>query len=472
MQRPLKVLHVLEPAAGEEAILACRAAMAIPGVQHLLWIIGNDQDAARAAALGVRSETRIAVPLGMPELGARRYANLVWQRFWSPESEREDLGGGGRTPDLQMCYSPHAAGLTRAAMGNRGMLRVALLARTPANIGEVRKGSIAAKRLSYALGSTQTLALHPSIREAYGKPASSRRGGLYGQDNIRLFEPPVPIVHGGKIAPVQSAERMALRRELGIPDECFSVALLADPPSAGDAHRFAFLLGLVFAAHVRVCGIVPGWTPRGGGHVSEEGVASKARAAHFLRDHNRRWGMSVTEWPLARSLRAADIAVVLTPEPKLPESRYSCGPTSIALALSMGVPVLSGFSPMVRDVVGPSLAGTCVGGVLGDGAGLTGYSEFPVNQCAGKVIPVLSDPREIERLSGLAQARAKELCAPLGSAEKPASAGEAACAHLGAFERDLLALWEEMMHRPRMREGLPTPPALLDPMDAPVPLEV
>jgi hypothetical protein len=435
--RPTRILHVVEPGAGDEGVLACRAALSIPGVEHLVWVIGSDAQAARAAELGVASSSRIVPPLGVPELAARRYSNLVWDRFWRPGRGSP----GDRTPDIQMCWSIHAAGLTRAAMGNRAMLRLCALLRSPA--GERRRGSLASKRMAYALSHAQPIALHRSLREDYARAASKRRGGLYSRENIRLFAPPVPI----RPEIVDPDEKSELRRELGIPSDAYSVVLLADPPNAADANRFAFLLGLVFAAHVRVCGIVPGGVGPGRSgiaHLNGGGAHRTQRAAHFLRDHNRRWGMSITGWPLERSLRAADVAVLLTPDPTIPSSTDSAGPTSLTLAMALGVPIFSAFSPMARDTLGTKLADLCVAKAA---------SSYPINDAAGRLIPALGDAVLLHELQSTALRRAQLL------------------ADEDAFRRDLLAIWDEMTHRPRAREGLPVPPALRDPTNEPVLLD-
>jgi hypothetical protein len=412
--------------------------MSIAGVDHELWVIGDARDEARVSSatpqgFGLPVSARIAAPLRRPQLAVRRFANVVEERYWSTDHDHQ-------TPDIQVSWSVNTASLLRSASGSRAALRLAMVVREPV---PAIPGSLEYRRQKHALSHTQPVVFDDTVREAIARAASARRGGTFQADNIRIIDPPMLPQR----EPVSEAERAALKAALGLPPDFACVVYLNDPPSAGDVHRFAFLLGLVFAAHVRVSGVVPvglgaSGVDRMGFGLGGAGLRS-ARAARFVRDHSRRWGLTLSEWPLHKLLRAADAAVYLPADHRLEpcaHNRASCGPTSIALALSLGVPVFTSECPMARRIFGEhsGLAPMCIG------HGQT------VNHAGAAMIPVLMDPARLADARRASSRRGQEIALADG------------------FRRDLKALWEEMTSRPIARPGLPLPPALRDPEEAQV----
>lgn len=423
--KPLSVLHLIEPAAGDEPLIACRAALDIPGVDHAVWSIAGSQAHRRATRAGITADVRILPALSIPELAARRASHLFNERYWSPHAPLP-------TPDLIMCWSIGTMGLSRMVVGKRGVMRCGMFHRArPA----LRPGSPAYRREAYAVADVTAFAFGRPIRSAYARTASVGRGLTFLEDNIRLFEPPSPHTPR-RISP---EDRAAARARLGVPRDHRLIALLADPPRAGDAKRFTFLLGLLYAGHTRVTGVMPA------------GVSRLGRAARYLREHDRRWGLIVSDLPLEDRLAAADAAVVLPadtrgaePESALtdPLTLPSAGPVSVAAALALGVPVFSADPLVDRALLdGPDATST----PLSDACLATdfGHDGLP-NRIAGRLAPALRDDALLNRLGELSLKRA-------------------AAAHAADdFRRDLLALWQEVANFPIIRPGLPTPPILLD----------
>ncbi|MBX3386512.1 MAG: hypothetical protein KF768_08065 [Phycisphaeraceae bacterium] len=413
--KPLSVLHLLEPADGEDAVIACRAALDIPGVDHALWIIGNDADARFARERGVESPDRITPMLRTPETAVRRAANLFNHRYWGGHAPLE-------TPDLIMCWSIGCMGLSRLIVGKRGVMRCGLLLRDRL---APRRGTLAFRREAYALADVTTVALSERIRAAHAQAASVGRGGTFLKDNIRLFDPPIPPTRPA----LSPADRLDLRRRLGVPDNHHLIALLADPPRAGDAKRFTFFLGLLYAGHQRVSGLIP------------SGCQRLGRASRYLRDHDRRWGLIASDLPLETRLAVSDAAIVLPAE----HSGSACtapstGPVSIAAALAAGVPVFSTDAAVDRalldgpDAAQPSLSAHCLATDFGhDGL---------LNRIAARLAPALHDPAHFAHLRDRALARAQTM------------------RQADAFRADLLALWREIANVPIIRPGLPVPPSL------------
>lgn len=401
----LRILHLLDPHDGEEPALACRAALSIEGVSHDLWLVTDSAGEQRARQLGLATTDRVPTRRGTLGPIARGMRRLLQNRY-------DDLGLP--TPDLVQCWSVRMLGIARAAFGKRAIPRCCVLTRTPlppATLPITGKW-FAQRSIERALDDTTLLALDPTIREAWAPAASIGRGGLRMLDNIRLCEPPVitPPPEHSPHAPARDEARAAL----GLKSDEVAIALLADPPAAADAVRFAFLVGLIHCAGIRVVAI------------TRPGTRGSRRSARFVAGHSRRWGLIETDHPLPNMLAAADIAVWDVGEDGVPSS----GPLSIRAAMAAGVPIAAAWRPMAARALGAA-ASDCLAA-----------SDTP-QLVAGRMHALAQD--------ATLRARVGEQCRRIAIES----------AQRDDFRRTLLALWQERANVPIIRPGLPIPEALL-----------
>lgn len=396
----LRVLHLLDPHDGEEPALACRAALSIQGAAHDLWLLTDTEGERRAGRLGLRATDRVPTRRGPLGPTARAMRRLLQNRY-------DDVNLP--TPDLVQCWSVRLLGIARAAFGKRAIPRCCVLSRTPVthNSGPLTGRWLARRRIERALDDTTLLALDPTIREAWAPAASVGRGGLRMLDNIRLCEPPV-------ISTPPAPAREEARAALGLHPDEVAIVLLADPPAAADAVRFAFLVGLIHCAGIRVVAI------------TRPGTRGARRSARFVAGHSRRWGLIETDHPLPHVLAAADIAVWDVGDDGVPSS----GPLSIRAAMAAGVPVAAAWRPMAARALGAA-ASDCLAA-----------SDTP-QLVAGRMHALAQDAALRARVGEQCRAIAAE-----GAARDD-------------FRRTLLALWQERANVPIIRPGLPIPEALL-----------
>ncbi len=397
----LRILHLLDPHDGCESAIACRAAMSIAGAEHALWLVTDSAGERSAAELGLRTTDRVGTVLGRAESAGRGLRRLL-------EHRTDEVGLA--TPDLVQCWSVRMLGAARAAFGKRIIPRCGLLARPP--LPDVLRRSDAS-RLSKtpeerALDDTTLLTLDLHTRDAWAPTASSGRGALRMRDNIRLSPaPPLP-------PPVDHAKRTEARRALGLGDRDIAVVLLADPPIAGDAMRFAFQVGLQHVGGVRITGVVP------------RGAVNARRGARFVAGHGRRWGLVETSHPLEHILPAADVALWDVRE----NGELTSGPTMLGVCIGAGVPVAAAAHPVSTGAL--AHVPECI---ARDGS---------IRAVAGKLFELASDAPARANIAHRMAAHATEL------------------RHADAFRRTLLDLWRERANVPVIRPGLPVPGSLTD----------
>lgn len=324
-QPALRALHLLEPCAGDEAILACAAAVAIPAVTHRVWIIGSGGCARRAEALGVPIDGRVAPALGRPELALFKLRRLM--------DDRDRELPEGTWADVVQCYSVGTLGLARLAVGKRKPPRIGVLSRPPV-------GRSPGARERFALHDATLLVFDHATRDAYAEAASARRGGAYLRDNIRLCAAP------GVMPRSALARRDEIRASLGIEPEHRAVVFLADPAGAGDAMRMAFTLGLCFVRGQRTVGVLP------------RGCTHARRAARFVRTHGRSWGLVFSDLPMTDLIAGADAGVWDAGEPSLGPG--SSGPMLLRSALAGGLPIVAGPGAPTGDASGHPLVRTAI----------------------------------------------------------------------------------------------------------------
>ncbi len=291
----LRVVHIIDAAAGDETILACAAAASIPLADHTIILLADSAAEQHTRALGLLTPDRVN-PAG--PVTHRRLAALLRARL-DAESR----------PTVLTAWSVPALALARRALGKRSLPRVAVLpvhqAPTPAD--------------AYALDEVTILVLSTAVREAIAPAAAARRGSSPNliRDNIRLAPPPVFTRSG----PVPTS-RESLRSALGLTPSDRVVSLLASPARHADALAMAFQLGLCFTIGHPLVGLVP------------RSAANLRQGLEFCREHGRRWNLLPFDLSLPELVAAADLCIAQSTD-----LAPSCGPTALSLAAAMGVPV-------------------------------------------------------------------------------------------------------------------------------------
>lgn len=314
----LRILHLLDPAAGEDPILACSLALRTPGFDHHVWAIGARAAARRAAAAGVTPHRTLAAPAQRP--------TLAWP---AARAMAADLRRAGAAPDVVHCWSFSTLTLARLAFGPR-LPKVVFASSGPA----------ATPRWS-----------RPQLAD--GPLVVTTARGIWRRwiADVSLDARLLPL----PLHTATPADRRAdLRAHLGIdaaaPRPALVIALLADPPTAADARAFAFMLGLLHLAgggDTRVIGVVP------------RGVGQGRRGARFVRAHGRRWGLVEWDGPMSALAPAADLAMWSPPtDSGLLTAAYAAAgvptvvhdPDAAAALTARGAEVLVSLGPSVPQI--------------------------------------------------------------------------------------------------------------------------
>lgn len=263
----VRIVHLVDPVAGEDALLACREALATPGFDHRVWLIGTRHSADLALSLGIAPEAVLTPPTRRPLLAWRAARSLAGA-----------LRETDAAPDLVHCWSFSTLSLARAVFGLR-LPKVVYAPHGPQGVPGWR-------RVQLSDGPLVVTTRRDHWREWIADVSL----------DARLLSPPLS-------SPASVADRAALRSRLGLgaDDPTLVIALLTDPPAAADARAFAFMLGLLHLAGARVMGV----TPRGAGQLR--------RAARFVRAHGRRWGLIEWSGPMSTLAPAADLAMWCPP---------------------------------------------------------------------------------------------------------------------------------------------------------------
>lgn len=415
----MRVLHLIDLRDDAlEARAACRAAVGIRSAAHRVIGVGSNADAARVRDADVPIDA-VAPAIGpLIELGSRRMKRLI--------SDRDGTDASRPWADVVQCWSPELLGMARLASGQRTPPRVCGLlrppVRTPAGLDRLR--------LEFGFRFASTFAFDRHVRSTWAEIVSARRGGRELEQDIRLLSPPRP-------SPFDPRRRSAARAALGLHAQDIAIGLLADPPGAGHAAAFAFLLGLVFTTGARLVGIV------------RQGDERLRRASRFIRLHGRRWGLVV-----ARSggspgdpFDACDLAVWLTTDSRSggggdwsDPTNAPSGPLLMLDALARGIPVVAAGHPTSDALFSPSFSAD-------DTARLRGSllaRDQTLNAVADRLLPLLHD--QAHRRAIAETGRRWALRPTWGD----------------AFEDDLPRLWREVTNTPVARPGLPAPTALLE----------
>lgn len=309
-----RILHLIDPAAGEGPLLACAAALRIPGFDHTVWTIGPRAAARRAAAAGVPSHHTLPAPARRP--------TLAWP---AARALAADLRRAGATPDVVHCWSFSTLTLARLAFGPR-LPKMVFACSDPADLPRWSRPQLADGPLLVTTRRT-----------------TWRRWIADVSLDARHLPLPIPTPLTAPSA------RDDLRAAVGIApgEHALLIALLADPPRAADARAFSFMLGLLHLAGARVIGVVP------------RGVGQGRRGARFVRAHGRRWGLVEWDGPMSVLAPATDLAMWSPPNDSgLVAAAYAGAgipivvhdPDAAAALTQRGAQVLFSLGPSVPQI--------------------------------------------------------------------------------------------------------------------------
>lgn len=324
----MTILHVVDLSRNHAAgAIACAAAMRrLPG-DHTLITLGTPPDADALFPIAPR---RLVAPLATPELAWRSLGRAIAP---TPNDRRRPIG-------VITCWSPGALVALHLASPRPRVPIVAAFTEAPASYAH----PIAQALLRRALARAALLAFSESTAAAW------RAAGVA---DVRTAPP-------AAARPSELPTRDDARRALGLDPSERLVALLADPPSLGDARRFVNLLGILAVAGCRCTGLVPA------------GSDQLRRAARFIRSTGRSWSLIPTRAPLPLALAACDIALcdarlppihTASSSPNPATTRLVAGPVMISLAAALGVTVIAPRSPVSLELADAGCPITFSGGV-------------------------------------------------------------------------------------------------------------
>jgi hypothetical protein len=311
----MRILHALDlDDRASLPALACAQAIARIPARHTLWTLGN-----------------AAAPEFLPT-PARRVSPRLGRAWLSAPALRGPLRSALRSHDVLVAWSPDALAALHAAIAPRSAPLVGVFTSPPPLAGRHQSASSWIRRA--ALARAVVLCFSPTA--AAGWAAA-------GAGDVRT----APAHVSGRLA--SPASRASVRAELEIADDEHVMALLADPPSLGDARRFAYLAGLLGVGGVRTVGVI------------HSASAQVRRALRYHRECQRAWRMIVIDGPLASVLPGCDAAmidtVVLPTHPLRPLATTGPAPLTAdalaaPLALAAGVPLVVPRSTLADDLLG------------------------------------------------------------------------------------------------------------------------
>lgn len=356
----MRLLHVLDSTdQASLPALACAGAISTLDARHTLWTIGHE-----GAPYTPTPTRRVSAPL--------RRAALAWA------SLRRPLRDAARSHDALVCWSPGALTAVHLACGPGRMPLVGVFT-GPAPLSRAT-GTPGAWALRGALDRASVLCF--SAHAALG-------WGSLGAIDVRIAPPRVPFPGG--VFPA----RADARARLEISDDEHVVGLLADPPSRGDARRFAYLAGLLGVGGVRTVAVV---------HASN---AQVRRALRFHRECQRAWRMIVVSTPLAGVLPACDAALLdtvvlpthpLRAIPGIDPAPLSADALAADLARAAGVPLVVPRVPLARELTD---AGHSPIIAAGDTALALASAAFAIHDQRPPMPPASEGPSAIDTLRGL-----------------------------------------------------------------------
>lgn len=265
------VWHVVSPrASGEGAIIELaefrHRFAGHPEVIGRVVLIGDARDAARCERYGIRIDGRVH--------DRRGYSCLMRGRTgWA-----EELNVRVEEDAMVCAWGWGSARAARAANAARlGAPEVVIESSPPSASGDC--GDV--DRVTLVTGGEVAA-------------AAWRRAGVF---DVRVGSHEAGTCDGSDSRGIDPGVRNDLRCRMGLGEKAALIGMLADPPAAGDARWFAFVLGLLFAAGEDVGGIIP------------IGTGSSRRGARFVRSHDRRWGLREWDGAVIDLCRVCDVLV-------------------------------------------------------------------------------------------------------------------------------------------------------------------
>ncbi len=389
------VLHLVSPATcGDEAVMMCAAVMrSCPTVRQRVVILGSRGQARRARSMGLAVEEHLGVSDGRPQAAWRSVARVLgaWAKAGRP---------------FHLVHAWCGATLRAARLAAPGTPRVATFAWAPSIEAH---GSAWSEPLGALRGALFPASPHEALAvfndddrpavERFNDACGTSRGVRFDVASARVRRLDVPRA----LAPLPP--RGVSRAELGLSPEDRAVLLVSAEPSRADGLGFAFATGLIYLLGHRVVGLMT------------RDTADVRRAARFVRLHGRRWGVVVSDAPVATLLAASD-AVVFDPG----KEDSTPGPVLCHLAHAAGVRIVT---PLAE-------------GDAGRRAGL-----HPV------CLPV------VRKSSAIAAGVATALAEPMPTALRAPGGDHHDVA--GGAGHDIPALWAEMLGRATTPRPLPVP---------------
>lgn len=304
-QRPYT--HDLDPGS-DAAMFACADVVAtFSDLRHEFCLIGGTYAEVRAEMAGVHTTTRLAPPGGRSVLG--------WQAF------RRLLRDHGE-PDLIHCWTPASLPIAILASKRSPPVVASGFGPPPRWAGRM----LGRVNSAILLSSDDSKVWAPNgdgrcpVTQARPNPAESTDAGRHRQAAARISQ--------------------------GLPEGGVGVVLLGDPPSVADAHRFAFVLGLLNVAGIDAWGVVP------------DGSGALLRARRLL---GRAGPLAPLLFECAApigppQIDACDFAFAFTPT----QGRAGAIAWQIAMAHARGVPTVGPQALQRLGLHDPTLASRCL----------------------------------------------------------------------------------------------------------------
>lgn len=285
----MRVLHLLAPGggSGDERVAAC--VRVIEGTQreglahHDVLLIGSEADEARAWAMGVHTTDRIVLARRAGGLGVAARALKRW--IESRGSVENDAGF-----DLVQCWC-----LETAALARRSVLGA------PMSVTLVDVEHAQTRELCGVSQAVFSVLDESHVREAARVLCACGALADFGPSSrVRVLDLPRHSAIGCVAESMNEREvqREALKRDwFGVEAGVRVVAYATADADRAEATFFAFTLGLVRVSGVACAGVMA------------RGLPHARRAAKFVRDHGRTWGLCETELGMRNVLECADVCV-------------------------------------------------------------------------------------------------------------------------------------------------------------------